>query len=60
MMGYENEEVKRLFRLYMVLHADHEGVMFLPILLTWWDCAEQSYYAYAAGMTGLAGPLHVC
>ncbi|MFW6371858.1 MAG: citrate/2-methylcitrate synthase, partial [Bacteroidota bacterium] len=25
MMGFDDEEVKRLMRLYMVIHADHEG-----------------------------------
>lgn len=59
MMGYDDEEVRRLFRLYMFLHADHEGgnVSAHTTHLVG-SALSNPYYAYAAGMLGLAGPLH--
>lgn len=59
MMGYDSEEVKRLFRLYLVIHADHEGgnVSAHTTHLVG-SALSNCYYAYAAGMLGLAGPLH--
>ena len=59
MMGFESEEVYRLFRLYLVLHADHEGGNVSAHTTHLVNSAlSNPYYAYAAGMTGLAGPLH--
>ncbi|MEL7586682.1 MAG: citrate (Si)-synthase [Prolixibacteraceae bacterium] len=59
MMGHDSEEVKRLLRLYMVIHADHEGgnVSAHATHLVG-SALSNPYYAYAAGMLGLAGPLH--
>ncbi len=59
MMGYEKYEVHRLMRLYMFLHSDHEGgnVSAHTTHLVG-SALSNPYYAYAAGMTGLAGPLH--
>lgn len=59
MMGYDSEEVKRLFRLYMTIHADHEGgnVSAHTTHLVG-SALSNPYQAYAAGMLGLAGPLH--
>ncbi len=59
MMGYESEEVKRLMRLYMVLHADHEGgnVSAHATHLVG-SALSNPYYSFSAGMNGLAGPLH--
>ena len=59
MMGYDGEEVKRLLRLYMVIHADHEGgnVSAHATHLVG-SALSNPYYAYSAGMLGLAGPLH--
>jgi citrate synthase len=59
MMGYDSEDIHRLFRLYMVIHADHEGgnVSAHTAHLVG-SALSNSYYAYAAAMTGLAGPLH--
>ncbi|TVR69990.1 MAG: citrate (Si)-synthase [Marinilabiliales bacterium] len=59
MMGFDNYEVHRLLRLYMFLHADHEGgnVSAHATHLVG-SALSNPYYAYAAGMTGLAGPLH--
>lgn len=59
MMGFESEEVKRLLRLYMVLHADHEGgnVSAHATHLVG-SALSNPYYSFSAGMNGLAGPLH--
>lgn len=59
MMGHDADEVKRLMRLYMVIHADHEGgnVSAHATHLVG-SALSNPYYAYAAGMLGLAGPLH--
>ncbi len=59
MMGFDNYEVHRLMRLYMFLHSDHEGgnVSAHTTHLVG-SALSNPYYAYAAGMTGLAGPLH--
>jgi len=59
MMGYESEDVKRLMRLYMLIHADHEGgnvSAHTTHLVA--SALSNAYLSYAAGMTGLAGPLH--
>lgn len=59
MMGFESEEVKRLMRLYMVLHADHEGGNVSAHTTHLVGTAlSNPYYSFAAGMNGLAGPLH--
>ena len=59
MMGFDSEEVKRLMRLYMVIHADHEGgnVSAHTTHLVG-SALSNPYYSFAAGMNGLAGPLH--
>jgi citrate synthase len=59
MMGFDFEDIRRLFRLYMVIHADHEGgnVSAHTAHLVG-SALSNPYYAYAAAMTGLAGPLH--
>lgn len=59
MMGFDQDEVKRLMRLYMVLHADHEGgnVSGHTTHLVA-SALSNPYYSFAAGMNGLAGPLH--
>lgn len=59
MLGFDSEEVKRLFRLYLIVHADHEGgnvSAHTTHLVA--SALSNPYYAYSAGMTGLAGPLH--
>jgi len=59
MMGYDSNEVKRLMRLYMVIHADHEGGNVSAHATHLVGTAlSNPYYAFAAGMLGLAGPLH--
>ncbi len=59
MMGFDSEDIRRLFRMYMLIHADHEGgnVSAHTAHLVG-SALSNSYYAYAAAMTGLAGPLH--
>ncbi|NOT93013.1 citrate (Si)-synthase, eukaryotic [Ferruginibacter sp.] len=59
MMGYDNEEFKELMRLYMTIHADHEGgnVSAHATHLVGSSLSDP-YLAFAAGMNGLAGPLH--
>ena len=59
MMGFENEEFKELMRLYMTIHADHEGgnVSAHATHLVG-SALSDPYLSFAAGMNGLAGPLH--
>lgn len=59
MMGFEDNSFKELMRLYMTIHADHEGgnVSAHTTHLVGSALADP-YLAYAAGMNGLAGPLH--
>jgi len=59
MMGFDSEDIRRLFRLYMVIHSDHEGgnVSAHTAHLVG-SALSNPYYAYGAAMTGLAGPLH--
>lgn len=59
MLGYEEFDVKRLMRLYLTIHADHEGgnVSAHATHLVGSALADP-YLAFAAGMNGLAGPLH--
>ena len=59
MMGFEDETTKELMRLYMTIHADHEGgnVSAHTTHLVG-SALSDPYLSYAAGMNGLAGPLH--
>ncbi len=59
MMGFDSEDIRRLFRLYMIIHADHEGgnVSAHTAHLVG-SALSNPYYAYSAAMNGLAGPLH--
>lgn len=59
MMGYEDESFKELMRLYMTIHADHEGgnVSAHATHLVG-SALSDPYLSFAAGMNGLAGPLH--
>jgi citrate synthase len=59
MMGYDNESFKELMRLYLTIHADHEGgnVSAHATHLVG-SALSDPYLSFAAGMTGLAGPLH--
>ncbi len=59
MMGYEDKSFYELMRLYMTIHADHEGgnVSAHTTHLVG-SALSDPYLSYAAGMNGLAGPLH--
>jgi citrate synthase len=59
MLGYEDNTFKALMRLYMTIHADHEGgnVSAHTTHLVG-SALSDPYLSYAAGMNGLAGPLH--
>lgn len=59
MLGYKDEDFRELMRLYMTIHADHEGgnVSAHTTHLVG-SALSDPYLALAAGMNGLAGPLH--
>ena len=59
MLGYDSKDMKALMRLYMTIHVDHEGgnVSAHATHLVG-SALSDPYLAFAAGMTGLAGPLH--
>ncbi len=59
MMGFEDDSFKELMRLYMTIHADHEGgnVSAHTTHLVG-SALSDPFLSFAAGMNGLAGPLH--
>lgn len=59
MLGYDSEKFRELMRLYMTIHADHEGgnVSAHTTHLVG-SALSDPYLSFAAGMNGLAGPLH--
>lgn len=59
MLGFDNESFQELMRLYLTIHADHEGgnVSAHATHLVG-SALSDPYLCFAAGMTGLAGPLH--
>jgi len=59
MLGFEDVSFKELMRLYMTIHADHEGgnVSAHATHLVG-SALSDPYLSFAAGMNGLAGPLH--
>merc|ERR1719498_215029 len=60
MLGINNDEgFKEVTRLYLMLHADHEGgnVSAHTTHLVG-SALSDPYYSWAAGVCGLAGPLH--
>jgi citrate synthase len=59
MLGYEEEGFRELMRLYMTIHADHEGgnVSAHTTHLVG-SALSDPYLSLAAGINGLAGPLH--
>jgi len=59
MLGYETLDVRRLMRLYLTIHADHEGgnVSAHTTHLVG-SALSDPYLSFAAGLNGLAGPLH--
>ncbi|CAM1154338.1 CS (predicted) [Pycnogonum litorale] len=59
MMGYEDPMFVELLRLYLTIHSDHEGgnVSAHTTHLVG-SALSDAYLSFAAGMNGLAGPLH--
>ncbi|MES2770196.1 MAG: citrate (Si)-synthase, eukaryotic [Bdellovibrionota bacterium] len=59
LLGYENESFKELMRMYLTIHSDHEGgnVSAHTTHLVG-SALSDPYLCFAAGMNGLAGPLH--
>ncbi len=59
MLGVEEEQFKELMRLYLTIHADHEGgnVSAHTTHLVG-SALSDPYLCLSAGMNGLAGPLH--
>jgi len=58
-MGFNNKEFDELMRLYLVIHSDHEGgnVSAHTTHLVG-SALSDPYLSLAAGLNGLAGPLH--
>ncbi|GJM34885.1 MAG: type I citrate synthase [Saprospiraceae bacterium] len=59
MLGFKDPDFKSLMRLYMTIHADHEGgnaSAHATHLVG--STLSDPYYSLAGGMTALAGPLH--
>ncbi len=59
MLGYDDHRFIELMRLYLVIHSDHEGgnVSAHATHLVG-SALSDPYLSFAAGMNGLAGPLH--
>jgi len=59
MLGFEKETFQRMLRLFILLHSDHEGGSVSVNTTRIVNSAlSDSYLSIAAGMNGLAGPLH--
>jgi len=59
MLGFDNQELTELIRLYLTIHSDHEGgnVSAHTTHLVG-SALSDPYLSFAAGLNGLAGPLH--
>ena len=59
MLGFDHDDFTELLRLYLVIHSDHEGgnVSAHATHLVG-SALSDPYLSFAAGMCGLAGPLH--
>eukprot|EP00049_Salpingoeca_infusionum_P000693 m.41705 g.41705 ORF g.41705 m.41705 type:complete len:459 (-) comp10604_c0_seq1:277-1653(-) len=59
MLGYNDPDFVELMRMYLTIHADHEGgnVSAHTTHLVG-SALTDPYLSFAAGMAGLAGPLH--
>ncbi len=59
MLGFDNADFTDLMRLYMTIHADHEGgnASAHTVRLVG-STLSDAYLSFAAGMNALAGPLH--
>jgi citrate synthase len=59
LLGFDNEEFKSLMRLYLTIHADHEGgnaSAHTTHLVG--STLSSAYLSFSAGLNALAGPLH--
>jgi len=61
MLGFSDDDqcIKKLMRLYLTLHCDHEGgnaSTFTSLVVS--STLSDVYYSVAAGLNALAGPLH--
>src|SRR5205085_7928535 len=59
MLGFDDYDMKRMMRLYLTLHVDHEGgnVSAHATHLVG-SALSDAYLSFSSGMNGLAGPLH--
>jgi citrate synthase len=59
MLGFDDMDFRKLMRLYLTIHVDHEGgnVSAHATHLVG-SALSDAYLSLAAGMNGLAGPLH--
>ncbi len=59
MMGVKDKGYEDLSRLYLILHSDHEaGNVSAHTTHLVGSALSDAYYAFSAGLNGLAGPLH--
>jgi citrate synthase len=59
MLGIKGDDFKKLMRLYLMLHCDHEGGNVSAFSgLTVASALSSPFLSVAAGLNGLAGPLH--
>ena len=59
MMGVEHPDYRELSKLYFILHSDHEsGNVSAHTAHLVASALSDIYYAWCAGLCGLAGPLH--
>ena len=59
MLGFNSNDFHELMRLYLTIHADHEGgnvSSHTSHLVS--SALSDAYLSFSAGMNGLAGPLH--
>lgn len=59
MLGFDDPKFIELMRLYLTIHSDHEGgnVSAHTTHLVG-SALSDPYLSFAAGLNGLAGPLH--
>lgn len=59
LLGFDTDKFRELMRMYLTIHADHEGgnVSAHTTHLVG-SALSDPYLSFAAGMNGLAGPLH--
>ena len=59
MLGVADKEYEELARLYFIIHSDHEsGNVSAHATHLVGSSLSDVYYAFSAGLNGLAGPLH--